>query len=104
MSALSAEQVARAVAYSSVFARGLCIRGTGKNAAAPGGINQILQFGDVTVAPGDLIVGDGDGVVVIPLALVDATTAAAAAREANEARIIERLDAGERTLDIYGWR
>lgn len=87
-----------------VFARGLCIRGTGKNAAAPGGLNQVLQFGDVTVSAGDLVVGDGDGVVVIPRALVATTIAAAAAREAHEARILDRIEAGERTLDIYGWR
>lgn len=87
-----------------VFARGLCIRGTAKDASAPGAINGVLQFGDVTVSPGDMVVGDGDGVVVIPRALVDTTIAAAAAREANEARIIERIEGGERTLDIYGWR
>jgi 4-hydroxy-4-methyl-2-oxoglutarate aldolase len=87
-----------------VFARGLCIRGTVKVAAAPGALDRPIRLGDVTVHPGDLVVGDGDGVVALPHASVQATLAAAAAREANEALILERIKAGARTLDIYGWR
>ncbi|MPS29102.1 4-carboxy-4-hydroxy-2-oxoadipate aldolase/oxaloacetate decarboxylase [Pigmentiphaga sp.] len=86
-----------------VFARGLCIRGTGKDFEARGWINAPTLFGDVTVQPGDLIVGDTDGVVAIPRARVDEVLAKARQREEDEARIIERLAAGENSLDIYGW-
>jgi 4-hydroxy-4-methyl-2-oxoglutarate aldolase len=87
-----------------VFARGLCIRGTAKASSALGALNEAVQIGEVTVHPGDLVVGDGDGVLVLPRASVEAILRAAAAREAKEATILERIEAGERTLDIYGWR
>lgn len=86
-----------------VFARGLCIRGTGKDFDARGWINAPTLFGDVTVEPGDLIVGDTDGVVAIPRARIDEVLAKARQREEDEARIIERLAAGENSLDIYNW-
>jgi 4-hydroxy-4-methyl-2-oxoglutarate aldolase len=47
-----------------VFCTGRCIRGTGKGAI--GLINYTLFFGGAAVEPGDLIVGDEDGLVVIP--------------------------------------
>jgi 4-hydroxy-4-methyl-2-oxoglutarate aldolase len=87
-----------------VFARGLCIRGTRKEAAAPGALGRAVQLGDVTVSAGDLVVGDADGVVVIPGPTVGATLDAAAAREATESQVIDRIARGEATLDIYGWR
>lgn len=62
-----------------------------------------LLLGEVTVSPGDLILGDGDGVVVIPLMSLSPTIEQASERVAAEARVIERLRSGERTLDIYGW-
>lgn len=86
-----------------VFARGLCIRGTGKDFGALGWINHPILLGSVVVRAGDLIVGDGDGVVAIPGDEVSRVLDAAARREREEAAILERLAAGERTLDIYGW-
>jgi len=87
-----------------VFARGLCMRGTSKDFGAIGWINAPLRFGDVTVQPGDLVVGDGDGVVALPRERAAAVVAASLQREAQEADILRRLAAGESTLDIYGWR
>jgi 4-hydroxy-4-methyl-2-oxoglutarate aldolase len=87
-----------------VFCRGLCIRGTGKDFAARGFINYPLLLGEVIVRPGDLIVGDGDGVVCLNAETVQEVVTAAARREAEEAAILGRLIRGERTLDIYGWR
>ncbi|MCR6645394.1 MAG: RraA family protein [Terricaulis sp.] len=49
-----------------VFARGHCIRGTGKDHGAIAWLNKPIQIGDVVIASGDLIVGDVDGVVAIP--------------------------------------
>lgn len=86
-----------------VFARGLCIRGTGKDFGAIGWINHPVQMGEVVVHAGDLVVADGDGVVVVPAASAAATVAASQQREADEARIVQRLQAGETTMAVYGW-
>lgn len=86
-----------------VFARGLCIRGTGKDFSARGFVNHPIQLGDLVIRAGDLIVGDTDGVVAIPSGCVETVVAAAQKRETDEARILERLKAGETTLGIYGW-
>jgi 4-hydroxy-4-methyl-2-oxoglutarate aldolase len=86
-----------------VFARGLCIRGTGKDFGARGWINAPTLFDDVTVSPGDLIVGDGDGVVSIPRARAAEVVMSSREREQTEARVLERLNAGETTLSIFGW-
>ncbi|WP_322028957.1 4-carboxy-4-hydroxy-2-oxoadipate aldolase/oxaloacetate decarboxylase [Paraburkholderia sp. J76] len=86
-----------------VFARGLCIRGTGKDFGARGWINAPTRFGDVTVNAGDLIVGDEDGVVCIPRERIAEVITASEAREAAEALQMKRLEAGESTLSIFGW-
>ncbi len=51
----------------------------------------------VTVIPGDVIVGDDEGVVVIPAAIVDEVAAEAAKQEIEEQWSMERVAAGERT-------
>lgn len=86
-----------------VFARGLCIRGTGKDYGARGFINHTLRFGDLSVHPGDLVVGDTDGVVCLPREQAAAIVAASQQREAKEASILQRLEAGERTLEVYNF-
>lgn len=86
-----------------VFARGLCIRGTGKDFGARGWINHPVLLDELTVNPGDLIVGDTDGVVAVPLARAAEVVALAAAREAKEAAIVQRIEAGERTLEVYNF-
>jgi len=86
-----------------VFARGTCIRGTGKDFGATGWINSRILLGDVSVGPGDLIVGDRDGVVAIPHARIAEVIKASQEREAQEAGLLERLRAGESTMRVYGW-
>ena len=86
-----------------VFARGLCIRGTGKDFGARGWINHPTLFGDLTVHPGDLVVGDTDGVVVVPRARAAQVVEAAQQRESKEASILQRLRDGERTLELYNF-
>jgi 4-hydroxy-4-methyl-2-oxoglutarate aldolase len=86
-----------------VFARGLCIRGTSKDYGATGWIGAPVRVGDVAVQPGDLVVGDGDGVVVIPRERAAQVVEKARRREADEARILERLSAGESTMAVYGF-
>jgi len=84
-----------------IFARGLCIRGTGKDYGARGWINFPTQFDNLTVNAGDLIVGDTDGVVAIPRMRAQEIVTAAVEREAKEAAILDRIRAGERTLEVY---
>lgn len=86
-----------------VFASGLSIRGTGKDRQAIGWVNAPLLFDDVTVQPGDLIVGDADGVVAIPRASAAAVVEASHQREAKETEVMRRLRMGERTLEIYNF-
>jgi 4-hydroxy-4-methyl-2-oxoglutarate aldolase len=86
-----------------VFARGLCIRGTGKDFGARGWINHPTRFGDLTVHAGDLVVGDTDGVVVVPKDRASEVVDAARQREAKEASILQRLRDGERTLELYNF-
>jgi len=86
-----------------VFSRGLCIQGTGKDFGATGWINHPVSIGQVVVHAGDLVVGDADGVVVIPHARAAEVVAAGEKRELDEADILLRLKAGESTMQIYGW-
>lgn len=86
-----------------VFARGLCIRGTGKDFGARGWINAPVLIGDVTVNPGDLIFGDGDGVVCVPRTQAETAIPAAVQRDAHEADVCRKLEAGATTLGLYGW-
>jgi 4-hydroxy-4-methyl-2-oxoglutarate aldolase len=86
-----------------VFARGLCIRGTGKDFGARGWINHPTLFGNLVVHPGDLIVGDTDGVVAIPRERADSVVEAAVARERKELDVIEQIRRGARTLEVYGF-
>ena len=47
-----------------VFCRGTCMRGTVKQTL--GSVNHPILFGDVVINPGDLVLGDEDGIVTIP--------------------------------------
>jgi 4-hydroxy-4-methyl-2-oxoglutarate aldolase len=85
-----------------VFSTRLCIRGTTKLPDAPGSIGASIEIGGVRVTAADPVFGDADGVVVVPDERLEATLAAAAARESDERSILKRLGLGERTLDIYG--
>jgi 4-hydroxy-4-methyl-2-oxoglutarate aldolase len=59
-------------------------------------------MGDIFVNPGDLIVGDIDGVVSIPNERISEVLLAAEKREAAEREILKRLRAGESTLQVFG--
>lgn len=85
-----------------VFARGLCIQGTTKNKQAPGGLNCTIRIGKISIEDGDLVVGDGDGVVVIPREVIPEVLVKAREREKKEELTIKDLSVGATTLDIYG--
>ncbi|MDQ8756528.1 4-hydroxy-4-methyl-2-oxoglutarate aldolase [Sphingosinicella sp. LHD-64] len=84
-----------------VFSNGVCIRGTLKG-IAPYALGRPIAIGDVVIRPGDLIVGDRDGVLVLPPEAVEAAVEKGRQREADEADKIAKLRAGARTLDLYG--
>ncbi len=86
-----------------VFSRGICIRGTIKGYEARSWLRRPIQIGDVVIAHGDLVVGDRDGVVAIPADMVSDTLAAGNARETDETAKIAKIQAGERTIDLYGF-
>ncbi|WP_343676412.1 4-carboxy-4-hydroxy-2-oxoadipate aldolase/oxaloacetate decarboxylase [Paraburkholderia heleia] len=86
-----------------VFSRGLSILGTGKDYGAIGWLNAPVLLGNTTVEAGDLIVGDRDGVVAVARARAAEVVEKAAQREADEAAICRRIEAGETTMQIYGF-
>ncbi len=87
-----------------VFARGLAMRGTLKDLNGDLYINERIAIGEAIIEPGDLVVGDTDGVVVIPKAMAAAAIEASIKREANEAATMEILAKGETTLvKMRGW-
>jgi 4-hydroxy-4-methyl-2-oxoglutarate aldolase len=85
-----------------IFSRSVSMKATVKK--TPGLINHPIVCGGVSVHPGDLVLGDDDGVVVVPREQAEAVLAAAIAREEREAEVVQRLQAGELTLDILGFR
>jgi 4-hydroxy-4-methyl-2-oxoglutarate aldolase len=84
-----------------VFACGLCIKGTEK--VSLGWINHPLNLDNITIHPGDLILGDRDGLVVVKREEAEEVLQKSLAREEKEGGIKERLRRGESTLDIYGF-
>ncbi len=84
-----------------VFSRALCIKGTEK--ISLGWINHPLMIDNVTIIPGDLILGDRDGIVVVRREEAAEVLEKSKAREEKEKGFKERLRRGESTLDILGF-
>ncbi|MFV0513800.1 MAG: 4-carboxy-4-hydroxy-2-oxoadipate aldolase/oxaloacetate decarboxylase [Jhaorihella sp.] len=83
-----------------VFSRSISIKGAVK--ASLGTLNQPIVVGGELITPGDLIIGDDDGVCVVPAARIVETAEASHAREQKEVKFRELLMQGNTTWEMLG--
>jgi 4-hydroxy-4-methyl-2-oxoglutarate aldolase len=85
-----------------VWAKAISAQGTVK--ASPGSVNVAVVCAGAIVNPGDVIVGDADGVVVVPRAKAADVAKAGEQRRSKEEKTRERLAKGELGVEFYGLR
>lgn len=84
-----------------VYARGVHPQGPKKN--NPGSINVPISCGGRTVQPGDMVVGDDEGVAVLPAAEAESILPDAEAKLSHESDLRERVRDGEYLLHLQGY-
>lgn len=82
-----------------VFCRGLCITGPTKSQIGQVGVPIVI--GGCPVQPGDIVVGDRDGLCVFPFGELATVVRAAEEREEREAAVMKRLDEGATTVELF---
>jgi 4-hydroxy-4-methyl-2-oxoglutarate aldolase len=85
-----------------VWSRAISAQGTVKESL--GSVNLPLVIAGQLVDPGDVVIGDDDGVVVVQGARIAEVIERSGEREAKEAVVRTRLEAGDLGLDIHGMR
>lgn len=84
------------------FSSAISAKGTYK--LNPGSVNVPILCAGSVVSPGDVIVADDDGAVVVPAEMAVETAELSRKREEAEAETRRRLAAGEACLDLFGMR
>jgi 4-hydroxy-4-methyl-2-oxoglutarate aldolase len=85
-----------------VFSGRVCMRGTTKMRTGLGALKAPITVGEVTIRHGDLVVGDQDGVLILPAERVNSVIDAAEERSRKEEDYMARIRAGQTTLELYG--
>jgi 4-hydroxy-4-methyl-2-oxoglutarate aldolase len=83
-----------------VFSTGIALPGATKK--LPGATGGTVAVGDASVATGDWLVGDVDGVAVVPATRLDEVLAAGRARAERERGLFDALRAGKTTIELLG--
>jgi 4-hydroxy-4-methyl-2-oxoglutarate aldolase len=83
-----------------VFSSGVALRGATKE--LPGATGGSVTVGDVVVQTGDWLVGDPDGVTVVPAAQLDEVHAAGRGRAEREQALFDALRDGKTTVELLG--
>ena len=86
-----------------VFSSGLSIRGTEKKFDGKGSLEEPIIIGNIAIEHGDLVLGDNDGIVIIPANQVEDSITKSIEREDKEDATKKRLRDGETTMAIYNW-
>ncbi len=81
-----------------VFSRGLAIGACKKEKI--GTLNEPIDLGGVTVRSGDIVVGAGDGVVILDSQTIEQVLQAGIARRERESEIFHQLNQGKTTIEI----